>query len=177
MTFYIRRKCIYCFFYCVEFLDFIHRNNRKYYPDVCEERETPEFSDTLRIGCYLVVQKIFKDLQIEDVLLSIFGDLGLFIEDIVSYISTNENCTFQYYSNFMRNHPVMDKNIRDDTQISRLLKYNIKEEDINLFLRAWNQMNNTKECIYVGYDSTNFNTNAYGIELADYGHPKVGEGL
>ena len=110
-------------------------------------------------------------------LLSIFGDLGLFIEDIVSYISTNENCTFQYYSNFMRNHPVMDKNIRDDTQISRLLKYNIKEEDINLFLRAWNQMNNTKECIYVGYDSTNFNTNEYGIELADYGHPKVGEGL
>lgn len=116
-------------------------------------------------------------MQIEDVLLSIFGDLGLFIEDIVSYISTNENCTFQYYSNFMSNHPVMDKNIRDDTQISRLLKYNIKEEDINLFLRAWNQMNNTKECIYVGYDSTNFNTNEYGIELADYGHPKVGEGL
>ncbi|WP_270512266.1 transposase [Holdemanella biformis] len=71
----------------------------------------------------------------------------------------------------------MDKNIRDDTQISRLLKYNIKEQDINLFLRAWNQMNNTKECIYVGYDSTNFNTNAYGIELADYGHPKVDEGL
>lgn len=149
----------------------------QYYPDVCVEQETPEFSDTLRIGCFLVVQKLFRDLQIEDVLLSIFGDLGLFIEDIVSYMITNESCTFQYYSNFMRNHPVMDKNIRDDTQISRLLKYNIKEQDINLFLRAWNQMNNTKECIYVGYDSTNFNTNAYGIELADYGHPKVDEGL
>ena len=149
----------------------------QYYPDVCVEQETPEFSDTLRIGCFLVVQKIFRDLQIEDVLLSIFGDLGSFIEDIVSYMITNESCTFQYYSNFMRNHPVMDKNIRDDTQISRLLKYNIKEQDINLFLHAWNQMNNTKECIYVGYDSTNFNTNAYGIELADYGHPKVDEGL
>jgi len=149
----------------------------QYYPDVCVEQETPEFSDTLRIGCFLVVQKLFRDLQIEDVLSSIFGDLGLFIEDIVSYMITNESCTFQYYSNFMRNHPVMDKNIRDDTQISRLLKYNIKEQDINLFLRAWNQMNNTKECIYVGYDSTNFNTNAYGIELADYGHPKVDEGL
>lgn len=149
----------------------------QYYPDVCVEQETPEFSDTLRIGCFLVVQKLFRDLQIEDVLSSIFGDLGLFIEDIVSYMITNESCTFQYYSNFMRNHPVMDKNMRDDTQISRLLKYNIKEEDINLFLRAWNQMNNTKECVYVGYDSTNFNTNAYGIELADYGHPKVDEGL
>ncbi|RGJ62336.1 hypothetical protein DXD51_12695, partial [Eubacterium sp. TM05-53] len=90
----------------------------QYYPDVCVEQETPEFSDTLRIGCFLIVQKLFRDLQIEDVLLSIFGDLGLFIEDIVSYMITNESCTFQYYSNFMRNHPVMDKNIRDDTQIS-----------------------------------------------------------
>lgn len=81
---------------------------------------------------------------------SIFGDLGSFIEDIVSYMITNESCTFQYYSNFMRNHPVMDKNIRDDTQISRLLKYNIKEQDINLFLRAWNQMNNTKSVSMLG---------------------------
>ena len=77
----------------------------------------------------------------------------------------------------MRNHPAMDKKYRDDTQISRLLKYTIKEEDINLFMRAWNQMNKTNECIYIGYDSTNFNTNAQGIELADYGHPKVDEGL
>ena len=48
----------------------------QYYPDVCVEQETPEFSDTLRIGCFLVVQKLFRDLQIEDVLSSIFGDLG-----------------------------------------------------------------------------------------------------
>ena len=38
-------------------------------------------------------------------------------------------------------------------------------------------MNKTDECIYIGYDSTNFNTYAQGIELADYGHPKVDEGL
>lgn len=27
----------------------------QYYPDVCVEQETPELSDTLRIGCFLVV--------------------------------------------------------------------------------------------------------------------------
>ena len=149
----------------------------QYYPDVTVEQETPQFSDTLRIGCFLTVQKILKDLQIEDVLSSVFGDLSVFIEDIVSYMITNESCTFQYYSNFMRSHPVLDHKIYDDTQISRLLKYGMKEEDITLFMRAWNRMNNAKECIYIGYDSTNFNTNAQGIELADYGHPKVDEGL
>ena len=149
----------------------------QYYPDVSVEQEAPQFSDTLRIGCFLVIQKILRDLQIEDILTSIFGELGDFIEDIVSYMITNESCTFQYYSNFMRNHPILEKKVRDDTQISRFLKYEIKEEDITLFMRAWNQMNNTKECIYIGYDSTNFNTSSYGIELADYGHPKVDEGL
>ena len=149
----------------------------QYYPDVTIEQEAPRFSDTLRVGCFLVIQKLFKDLQIEELIESIFAEASSFIEDIVSYMITNESCTFQYYPNFMRNHPALDEKYRDDTQISRLLKYNIKEEDINLFMHAWNQMNKTKECIYIGYDSTNFNTNAQGIELADYGHPKVDEGL
>lgn len=149
----------------------------QYYPDVAIEQEVPQFSDTLRIGCFMVIQKLFKDIQLDELIDSVFGESAPFIEDIVSYMITKESCSFQYYSNYMRNHPAMDKKYRDDTQISRLLKYTIKEEDINLFMRAWNQMNKTNECIYIGYDSTNFNTNAQGIELADYGHPKVDEGL
>ncbi len=149
----------------------------QYYPDVTIEQEVPRFSDTLHVGCFLVIQKLFEDLQINELMNSVFGNCGTFIEDIVSYMITNESCTFQNYSNFMRNHPVLDHKYRDDTQISRLMKYNIKEEDTDLFMHAWNQMHKTKECIYIGYDSTNFNTNAQGIELADYGHPKVDEGL
>lgn len=149
----------------------------QYYPDVAIEQEVPQFSDTLRIGCFLVIQKLFKDIQLDGLINSVFGESAPFIEDIVSYMITNESCTFQYYANYMRNHPAMEKKYRDDTQISRLLKYTIKEEDVNLFMHAWNQMNKTNECIYIGYDSTNFNTNAHGIELADYGHPKVDEGL
>lgn len=106
-----------------------------------------------------------------------FDNLGTFIENIVSYMIVNESCTFQNYPNFMRNHPTLNALLQDDTQISRLLKHQIKEEDINLFIKAWNQLNKTDECIYIGYDSTNFNTYAQGIELADYGHPKVDEGL
>lgn len=147
----------------------------QYYPDVCIEQEVPDFSDTLKVGTFLVIQKLMKDLQIEELLDSIFGNLGHLIEDIVSYMITNESCTFQYYPNFMKNHPILDDGISDDTRISRLFKYGIKEEDIQLFMKAWNRLNNTKECIYLGYDSTNFNTFSKGIELADFGHPKVDE--
>lgn len=148
-----------------------------YYPDVSIEQDLPAFSDTLKIGSFMLIQKLFKDLKIDELLSLVFDNLGAFIENIVSYMIVNESCTFQNYPNFMRNHPTLNSLLQDDTQISRLLKHQIKEEDINLFIKAWNQLNKTNECIYIGYDSTNFNTYAQGIELADYGHPKVDEGL
>ena len=148
----------------------------QYYPDVCIEQDMPEFSDTLKIGAFMVIQKIFQDLQIEEMLTSVFGELGIFVENIVSYMITNESCTFQYYPNFMRNHPVLGGRIQDDTQISRMLK-GITDRETKVFMRAWNRLNKKNDCVYIGYDSTNFNTHAQGIELADYGHSKVDEGL
>lgn len=60
----------------------------QYYPDVCIEQDMPEFSDTLKIGAFMVIQKIFQDLQIEEMLTSIFGEFGIFVENIVSYMIT-----------------------------------------------------------------------------------------
>ena len=147
-----------------------------FYPDVTIEMECPDFSDTLKTGTFLVIQKIMKDLQITDVLDGVFGDRAQFIEDVVSYIVSSESCTFQHYSSFMRNHPQMEDRIRDDTMISRLLK-TIGEEETGLFMTAWNEMQKNDDFIYIGYDSTNFNTYAQGIELSDYGKAKLDEGL
>ena len=147
-----------------------------FYPDVTIEMECPDFSDTLKTGTFLVIQKIMKDLQITDVLDGVFGDRAQFIEDVVSYIVSSESCTFQHYSSFMRNHPQMEDRIRDDTMISRLLK-TIGEEETGLFMTAWNEMQKKDDFIYIGYDSTNFNTYAQGIEFSDYGKAKLDEGL
>lgn len=149
----------------------------QYYPDVCIEEENPEFSDTLKIGSFLVIHKVLKDLRLKELIENIFADQGTFIEDIISYMITSESCTFQYYASFMRNHPILSEKIFDDSQISRLLKQHIKEEDIALFIQSWNTLNHNEDCIYLGYDSTNFNTYSQGIEIADYGHSKVDEGL
>lgn len=58
----------------------------QYYPDVCIEQDMPEFSDTLKIGAFMVIQKIFQDLQIEEMLTLVFGELGIFVENIVSFL-------------------------------------------------------------------------------------------
>ena len=154
-----------------------NENFAQFYPDVSVDRGPPQFSDTLKVGAFLLIQKLMKDLQLQDLLESVFENHSLFIQDIVSYILCAESCTFQYYPTFMHNHPILEEAIRDDTQICRLLKKTIDEDDIELFLKGWNQIQNIQECIYLGYDSTNMNTYASGIELADYGHPKVDEGL
>lgn len=147
-----------------------------YYPDITIELPPNPFSDSLSIGAFLVVQKLFEDTGIEVILKNQFEDNYLFIIDIVSYMVVNESCTFQLYYNFMRKHPISD-NLRDDTQISRFLKNDIKEEMINKFVEQWCRLNSSNDCIYIGYDSTNFNTFSKGMQIAEYGYPKMDEGL
>ena len=150
----------------------------QYYPDVTIELPPNPFSDTLSIGSFLVIHKLFKDTGVEGILKNIFDDGYKFIEDLVFYMVTKQSCVFQHYYNFMRSHPIVDSVLREDTQISKFLKNEIKEEMINEFVEQWCQLNNKDdECIYIGYDSTNFNTDCKGIGLADYGHPKIDEGL
>lgn len=147
-----------------------------FYPDVPVEMEYPDFSDTLKTGTFLVIRKIMKDLQITDLLEGVFEERAHFIEDVVSYIVSAQSCTFQHYSSFMRNHPQIEDKVRDDTMISRLLG-TIGDEEVGLFLTAWNEMQKNDNFIYIGYDSTNFNSYAKGIELSDYGKAKLDEGL
>lgn len=148
----------------------------QFYPELLiSEKAAPAFSDTLRIGMFTLIQKIADDLRITELLDAIFEE-SRFILDLVSYIITNESCTFQYYSPFMRNHPFLSQ-IRTDSYISRFLKEDMEAEQIKAFISAWNIYHSENECVYIGYDSTNMNTAAKGIELADYGHPKVDEGL
>lgn len=149
-----------------------------FYPElVVSEIEQPQFSDTLKIGTFIMIQKIFNDLKIDELLKTIFEEDYAFIIDLVSYIITNESATFQYYPSFMRNHPIYSESIRSDSYISRFIRDNIDDDNIKLFLDGWNSFNSQCESIYIDYDSTNMNTSAEGIELAEYGHAKVDEDL
>ena len=149
----------------------------EYYPDVTIEEKLPDKSDTLKIGAFLVIQKIMEDLEIRDLLDATFGKWSPFISDIVSYVLCSGSSVFQYYQNYMRYHPGLEPKLYDDTHISRLLKEEDLEECIDIFLAGWNQIKKDGSFIYINYDSTNLNSYAKGIELTGYGHPKVKEGL
>ena len=41
-----------------------------------------------------------------------------------------------------------------------------------MFQNAWNVLNNTEDEIYISYDSTNMNTLAAGVEMAEFGKAK-----
>lgn len=144
-----------------------------YYPElVMSEVESPMFSDTLKVGATVVVEKIMKDLQLDVLIENIFEDNASSIKDIINYMIIDETSTFQYYPDFMYDHMSYEGKIRSDSYISKLLKDRIDEVEIKTFLKAWNNLNSNIQDVYVSYDSTNMNTTAHGIELAEYGHAK-----
>ena len=92
---------------------------------------------------------------------------------MVSFVLTEESAVFQHYPAFMRNHITESGTIRSDSYISsRILHEEISDERITEFLRRWNRHNCHPGMIYVGCDSTNFNTEAHDIRLAEFGAAK-----
>lgn len=150
----------------------------EFYPNlIMSEVEPPTFSDTLKIGAFTLIRKIIKDLQIDLLLNEIHGDDATLMINIICYMIVNETSTFQMYPKFMRYHSILGDKIRSDSYISKFLSNDLSEEDIHMFLDAWNTLNKGVENIYIGYDSTNINTAAKGISMAEFGHAKDNDEL
>ena len=109
-----------------------------------------------------------------DMLNDIYGEsIASEIMSVVSFVLTEESAVFQHYPAFMRNHITESGTIRSDSYISsRILHEEISDERITEFLRRWNRHNCHPGMIYVGCDSTNFNTEAHDIRLAEFGAAK-----
>ena len=150
---------------------------RLYYPDDSFELgEPPLFNDTLKIGSTLLIRKLLESSELDNLINTIHSDYYADIINLICYIVINETTKFQYYPYFSKDHSIIGSCIRSDSYISKLLK-DISEKDIDLFIKAWNSVNSDIKDIYINYDSTNMNTSAKGIALAEYGHPKIDEGL
>lgn len=152
-------------------------NYFKYYTDDSAIKELPcEISDTMKIGNLILIDKIFDDLQLSDLIQSIYPNETSLIKDLVSYILVEETTVMQYYPDYAWNHSTLNISPISDVVIGQFLKKGMSKENIALFLRAWNQLQE-KTSIYISYDSTNFNCEASGVELAEYGHAKDDEEL
>lgn len=150
---------------------------RIYYPELLAAvtvlPEPPAFSHTLHIGAVAVERKLADDLGITKILIDIYGEpLTSEILSVIAYVLTEESAVFQHYPAFMRCHLPYSLQIRSDSYISsKLLHQEITDERISEMLRQWNQLHHEIGKIYVGCDSTNFNTEAE-VSLAEFGAAK-----
>lgn len=144
-----------------------------YYSDLNKiYKPIPQFSDTLKIGTFSLIRKVMDDLKLNEIIRNVHSDKFELINDIVSYIITDETSTFQYYPYVARNHNIISNTIHSDSYISKFLS-EFSDEEVDLFIDAWCTINSGKENkIYINYDSTNMNCASEGISLLEYGHSK-----
>ena len=80
--------------------------------------------------------------------------------------------TMQHYADFVWGHLINAQKQWNDCKISEFFKEEIEYAQTELFVSKWNELQPEHSDIYVSYDSTNMNTKAQGIEMAEYGHAK-----
>ena len=137
------------------------------------DEQPPRFSDVVQVGAPTLILKIMEDLKISELLNSIHGEQdAALIKDLVTYMIVRETSTMQHYSNFIWNHLTESEKSWDDSKISEFLKNEIDYAQTELFVSKWNEIQPEHSGIYISYDSTNMNTKAEGVEMAEYGHAK-----
>ena len=157
-----------------------NQNFLTYFPEVelPEEKFNSNRSSCLKIGSYIVIQKILEEYKIPDLLERQFDgkDSGLFL-DLMAYSIVCENNAGQYYPMYAYGHPLFTEGMRiySDTKVSDFLCNMSGEESIG-FLNDWNASCDHREKIYISYDSTNKNSEAGNIEMVEFGEAKVDVG-
>jgi len=136
-----------------------------------EEKE-PVFSDALHVATVTLLLKIMDDLGLCDLLYEIHGEDASLIQDLACYMISQQTSVMQHYPDYAFRHLVSSRKVCDDTQISAFLKNRIGHQEVEEFLVRWNQIQAKKTGIYISYDSTNANTKAEGVEMAEFGHAK-----
>ena len=151
-------------------------NFYKFFPDAeFPVIDTFDRSSCLRVGAYILIEKIMKDYGIPGMISKYIGpDYGLFL-DLMTYSLIEENNAGQYYPDYAYNHPLFtkDMHICSDTAVSEFIHSVTVDQSVR-FLNDWNESRDHREKIYISYDSTNKICQAGDIELAEFGHSKTG---
>lgn len=157
-----------------------NQNFLTYFPEIelPEEKFNSNRSSCLRIGAYIIIQKILDEYKLPELLGEQFEEkeLGLFL-DLIAYTITCENNAGQYYPMYAFGYPLFTKGMRiySDSKVSEFLCGMTGEESIG-FLNDWNASCDHREKIYISYDSTNKNSEAGNIEMVEFGEAKVDVG-
>ena len=104
-----------------------NENFLKFFPETAlqKEKDRTSRSSALRIGTWIVLQKIIKDYHLVEILEERLGlkDVGLFL-DLASYSIIEEDNRAQHYPSYAFSHPLFTKIMRiySDSKVSEFLQ-------------------------------------------------------
>lgn len=153
-----------------------NQNFKMYFPgeELPDEKFSSKRCSLIRIGTQMITEKIVDEYGLRHILENYFErDLGLFL-DLASYYIVSGTNAGQYYPDYAYNHSLFTDGMKiySDSKVSDFL-HGITDDQSVGFLNDWNGNRNHKERIYISYDSTNKNTQAGDLELAEFGHAKM----
>jgi transposase len=160
----------------------MHPNEKyqEYFPSevLPEERPDSYRSCCLRIGSYLIIDKVIQEYGLAKMLEKYLGkDSGLLLDLACCSIISEDNAA-QYYPDFAFCHPLFSPQMRiySDSKVSRLL-YSITKNQTIGFLDDWNVHRDHRQRLYISYDSTNKNCQAGDVDIVEFGKAKDDKGL
>ena len=135
--------------------------------------ELPERADAQHIGVKLVINKICQEYKLFDILGETFeNDEVNLIIDLSMYMCMESSGVFQHFPIWAWENDIYSSKIRSDSYISKFLGDILTCSKIKKFLKKWAQNNIGNGNVYFCYDSTNVNTKAEGIFIAQKGYAK-----
>jgi len=157
-----------------------NENYQTHFPDAVlpEERSDAYRSCCLRIGAYLIIDKVAQEYGLPRMLETHLGKESGLLLDLTCYSIISEDNAAQYYPDFAFSHPLFSHNMRvySDSKVSRLLNSITKEHTIG-FLDSWNAKRDRRQRLYISYDSTNKNCQAGDVDIVEFGKAKDDRGF
>ena len=144
---------------------------KDYFPEWFLKERGNSQADMLSLGAHIVIRRLLEKTSIAELLDGIFLDKSDLIKDLMSYMIIYETTISQHFNHLMRTIPLFSSSLYSDSTISRLYSEDIVFKKIDHFLRSYNMLQE-KSDIYLSYDSTNINTYASGVDIAEFGHSK-----
>lgn len=128
-----------------------------------EDEERTDRSSFLRIGTFMVLEKLMMESMLDKIVSGIYHDergAALYLE-LTSYYLTTENNAGQYYPDYAYNHPLFtpEYTIYSVSIFSEFIG-KISTDDAVGFQNERNAIKKNQEKIYISYDSTNKNCQA-----------------
>ena len=160
--------------------------NEKYYDlhaDAKIEKPMEEagiFDEQIHVGGSMVLRAAAQKIGLTKALAQVFPGYEELIQSLLEYYITERESASQLFKYYLYDHYTGLNYAPTEAKLSKFFNDYLSHEKIKRFLELWMKQRISliqNPRINIDFDSTNFNVHSPTVESAEYGKPKVDEGL